>query len=123
MKQSVSSGSDKMLASGLNRYINDEHPCAPPDMHGSKNSEAHHWTRDNFDYWNRTSSPTSCSTESSVSREARKHLSGRWRMTKRLQEARFVGRERSTLGEILALPDREVQRDIQGSFPVSANFR
>lgn len=112
MKRSVSGGSEKMLVSGFNRHNKDGNLCEPPGMYSSKNSGAYQRSPDNFDYWSRASSPSSSSSpESFVSREARKRLSERWRMTNRLQEARFAGRGPSTLGEMLAT-DREARRDI-----------
>ncbi|KAL3839578.1 hypothetical protein ACJIZ3_024169 [Penstemon smallii] len=46
--------------------------------------------------------------ESSVSREAKQRLSERWRMTQKYQDLEMFG-EGSTLGDMLALPDRETR--------------
>ncbi|KAF6148889.1 hypothetical protein GIB67_014260 [Kingdonia uniflora] len=51
---------------------------------------------------------TSFSIESSVSREAKKRLSERWKMTQRVQELKSVSRGSNTLGEMLAMPDRDI---------------
>uniref|UniRef100_A0A1D1XY48 Argininosuccinate lyase n=1 Tax=Anthurium amnicola TaxID=1678845 RepID=A0A1D1XY48_9ARAE len=50
---------------------------------------------------------SSYSTESSVSREARKRLSERWKMAHKFQDVGVSGQGSSTLGEMLALSDRE----------------
>ncbi|XP_068637520.1 uncharacterized protein [Aristolochia californica] len=55
----------------------------------------------------RCSPSSSYSSESYVSREARKRLSHRWKMSHTFQEVRSVGRGANTLGEMLALHDRE----------------
>ncbi|XP_068669241.1 uncharacterized protein [Aristolochia californica] len=56
--------------------------------------------------WDIRYSPTD-SSESYVSREAKKRLSHRWKMTHSFQEVRSVSRGTNTLGEMLALHDRE----------------
>ncbi|CAI0471729.1 unnamed protein product [Linum tenue] len=48
------------------------------------------------------------SNESSVSREARKRLSERWKMTHKSVDMGVVSRSSSTLGEMLAITDRNV---------------
>ncbi|XP_077213118.1 uncharacterized protein LOC143848155 isoform X2 [Tasmannia lanceolata] len=61
-----------------------------------------------YDWSNRYSPSSSRSTESSVSREAKKQLSERWKMTHRFREVGVADRgSMSTLGEMLALPDTE----------------
>ncbi|KAE8654306.1 putative Hydroxyproline-rich glycofamily protein [Hibiscus syriacus] len=63
--------------------------------------------RDNIDWDKRHRRSSSRSKESSVSREAKKRLSERWKLTHKSQEVHML-RRGSTLGEMLATSDREV---------------
>lgn len=57
---------------------------------------------------NRCKSSSSATFESSVSREAKKRLSERWKMTQRCQDMEIINKS-NTLGEMLSLPDRETE--------------
>ncbi|KAG9453850.1 hypothetical protein H6P81_006754 [Aristolochia fimbriata] len=70
--------------------------------------------------WDSRYSP-SYSSESYVSREARKRLSHQWKMTRTFQEGRSVSRGANTLGEMLALHDREPANASDGD-PSSDRF-
>lgn len=112
MKYSVNTSCDKMMVAGFNRNIKDEKSCGlpPPCTCNLGKFETYKRIPGNFHSWNGSTSPsTSCSPESPVSREARKRLSERWKMTTRFQEARLVEKSTSTLGEMLALSDGETR--------------
>ncbi|KAI3865772.1 hypothetical protein MKX03_025518 [Papaver bracteatum] len=100
MRNSVrSSSSTKVASSGPGGYGGDYSSCT-----SSVNDFV-----DESDVRNRKSkySPsTSYSTESSVSREAKKRISERLKMTNGSQKVRRPSRS-NTLGEMLAMPDRE----------------
>ncbi|GER54340.1 hypothetical protein STAS_31926 [Striga asiatica] len=53
--------------------------------------------------------PSFAQVESSVSREAKKRLSERWKMTHSYRDMEVVNIKGSTLGEMLKLPDREAK--------------
>ncbi|GLT89635.1 hypothetical protein SLE2022_076120 [Rubroshorea leprosula] len=109
MRNTSSNGSVKFSTSKLRGYAGDESSC---DISGSESANDSDVTtvtsRENSDRNNRHRSPSSHSSESPVSREAKKRLSERWKMTCRSQEICVTSRGR-TLGEMLAKPDREVK--------------
>ncbi|KAJ4971058.1 hypothetical protein NE237_004157 [Protea cynaroides] len=115
MRQVVSNGSTR-----LRGYAGDESSYSMSEVDSANESEAVPPTSRHFlDWKNRYSPSSSCSTESSVSREAKKRLSERWKMTSRFQEVGLVGKG-STLGEMLAMPDKETQPMTLGSGDGSA---
>lgn len=108
MKNSFNNSSMKISTSRLRGYAGDESSC---DVSGSESANDSDATtasyRDNI-VWNKQHRRSSSrSSESSVSREAKKRLSERWKLTHRSQEVHMVSRG-STLGEMLAISDREV---------------
>ncbi|GAV62670.1 DUF3741 domain-containing protein/DUF4378 domain-containing protein/VARLMGL domain-containing protein [Cephalotus follicularis] len=103
MRESFSSGSMKFSASRFRGFEGDE--CS---RDRSAIETANLTSRGNMDRNNGYRSSSSLSTESSVSREAKKRLSERWIMTHKSQDVRMVNRG-STLGEMLAIPDRDVR--------------
>ncbi|PIA38881.1 hypothetical protein AQUCO_02700231v1 [Aquilegia coerulea] len=107
MRHSVSSGSKMVPSLKLRGYAGDESSCSLSENE-SANDDEEKTTASRYinDLKNRYSPSSSYSTESSVSREAKKRLSERWKMSHRTQEVRKASRG-STLGEMLALPDRE----------------
>ncbi|XP_008794407.2 uncharacterized protein LOC103710467 [Phoenix dactylifera] len=111
-KHNVSCIDKKVCAPGLNMYTGSESSHILSGMSKTSNSESFYRTCNHFDVWSNNFSPSSSySTESSVSREARKRLSERWKMTHQFQEVGLVARGSSTLGEMLALSDRESTLD------------
>lgn len=97
-----------ILTSKFRGYAGDE---SSGDLSGSESADSDVTTvtsRDNFGMNNRRRSSSFDSFESPVSREARKRISERWKMSHRSQEACVV-RRGSTLGEMLAIPQREVR--------------
>ncbi|XP_022767476.1 uncharacterized protein LOC111311906 isoform X2 [Durio zibethinus] len=110
MKNSFSNGSMKISTTRFRGYAGDESSC---DVSGSESANDSDVTtvsyRDNIGWNKRHRRSSSCSSESSVSREAKKRLSERWKLTHGSQEVRMVCRG-NTLGEMLAISDREVSR-------------
>ncbi|XP_010260032.1 PREDICTED: uncharacterized protein LOC104599262 [Nelumbo nucifera] len=115
MRHSVNSGSIKVPSSGFRGYAGDESSYS---MSGNDSENEFEVMTPISRYFpectSRCSPSPSYSTESSVTREAKKRLSERWKMTHRFQEVGLVG-SGSTLGEMLAVPDRE-------TVPVTLNF-
>ncbi|KAF8402828.1 hypothetical protein HHK36_010919 [Tetracentron sinense] len=109
MRQSISSGSIKVSRSGSRGYTGDESSCNISKKDSANESDVVTLTSRNSSDWKNHYSPSSSySTESSVSREAKKRLSERWKMTHRVQEAGLVGKGR-TLREMLVMLDRETR--------------
>ncbi|XP_058095008.1 uncharacterized protein LOC131240648 isoform X2 [Magnolia sinica] len=126
MRESLSSRGDEVLVSSVlsNGYVGDESSFNRSEneyLQEENLSDSEIMTptsRHSWDYINRYSSPYSSSSfsrasyspESSVTREAKKRLSERLAMmtsTGNSQEQRQVRRSSSTLGEMLALPDKK----------------
>ncbi|XVF76577.1 hypothetical protein PTKIN_Ptkin13bG0276900 [Pterospermum kingtungense] len=108
MRNSFNNSSMKISTSRFRGYAGDESSC---DVSGSESANDSDVTtasyRDNIVRNKQHRRPSSRSNESSVSREAKKRLSERWKLTHRSQEVHMVSRG-STLGEMLAISDREV---------------
>ncbi|XP_022744441.1 uncharacterized protein LOC111295275 isoform X2 [Durio zibethinus] len=108
MKNSFSNSSMKISTPRFRGYAGDESSC---DISGSESANDSDATtvsfRDNIGRNKQHRRLSSRSSESSVSREAKKRLSERWKLTHGLQEVHIVCRG-STLGEMLAISDREV---------------
>uniref|UniRef100_A0A2N9H8X1 DUF4378 domain-containing protein n=1 Tax=Fagus sylvatica TaxID=28930 RepID=A0A2N9H8X1_FAGSY len=104
MRTSFCSGSMNLSSAGLRGYAGDESSC---DMSGNESEANTVASRSSFDLNNRYKPSSSRSTESSVSREAKKRLSERWKMTHKSQELVVLSRG-STLAEMLAIPDKEL---------------
>lgn len=109
MRSSIRNGSLNLPASGFRGYAGDESSC---DISGSESAYESDVTtissRAPFNWNSQYQCSSSRSTESYVSREAKKRLSERWKLTHRSQEMEVVSRS-STLGEMLAIPDREIR--------------
>ncbi|XP_021289669.1 uncharacterized protein LOC110420616 isoform X2 [Herrania umbratica] len=109
MKNSFSNGSMKFSTSRFRGYAGDESSC---DVSGSESANDSDVTtvsyRDNIGWNKKHRRSSSRSSESSVSREAKKRLSERWKLTHGTQELHMVSRG-STLGEMLAISDKEVR--------------
>ncbi|MBA0551467.1 hypothetical protein Golob_022351 [Gossypium lobatum] len=101
IKNSFNNGSMKISTSKFRGYAGDESSC---DVSGSESTNDSDVTSSYRDKRHRRLS--SRSSASSVSREAKKRLSERWKLTHGSQEVQMVSRG-STLGEMLAISDRE----------------
>ncbi|KAL5711110.1 hypothetical protein ACHQM5_021601 [Ranunculus cassubicifolius] len=107
MRHGIRSRSKTMQTSRHMRYSGDESSHSWSGNDSANESEVKTPTsRHLSDLKCRYSPSSSFSTESSVSREARKRLSERWKMMQRAQDVR-KGSRGNTLGEMLALPDKE----------------
>ncbi|KAM7262966.1 hypothetical protein ACFE04_000649 [Oxalis oulophora] len=110
MRESFSNGSVKLSASKFKEYGMESQAHAVLENDSSDESVLT-TSRDNLDWSNRHKPSSSRSTESSVSREAKKRLSERWKIThNRSQETRVATRG-STLGEMLAIPDKDARSE------------
>ncbi|XP_048225940.1 uncharacterized protein LOC8278099 isoform X2 [Ricinus communis] len=107
MRNSIESGSLNPSTSGFRGYAGDESSSNRSDNESANESDGPTVISRNAIGWSNRYRPSSSrSAESSVSREARKRLSERWKMTHRSVDMGVASRG-STLGEMLALPDRE----------------
>ncbi|KAJ9186209.1 hypothetical protein P3X46_005738 [Hevea brasiliensis] len=109
MKNSLGSGSIKFSTLGFRGYAGDESSSNRSDNESANDSDVQTViSRSSIGWSNQYRSSSSRSSESSVSREAKKRLSERWKMTHshRYVDMGVVGRG-STLGEMLALPGKE----------------
>ncbi|CAA7390613.1 unnamed protein product [Spirodela intermedia] len=130
MRESLSGNrrDDTLLSSVLsNGYIGDESSFNRSDNEWCRPTSRYSW-----DHVNRFGSPFSLSSvsrasyspESSVIREAKKRLSERWAMvasggSSSRDQQRQVRRSSSTLGEMLAIPEKKEECD--GGFAVSSS--
>ncbi|KAF8396725.1 hypothetical protein HHK36_018354 [Tetracentron sinense] len=109
MRHNASGGFVKVSRSRIRGYAGDESSCYTSGNDSASESDVVRQTsRNYFDWRNQYTPSSSYSNESSVSREAKKRISERLRMTHRFQEAGLCG-SGSTLGEMLAIPDREMR--------------
>ncbi|KAK9123584.1 hypothetical protein Sjap_013186 [Stephania japonica] len=106
MRRNVNYDSIKLTNSRLKGYAGDESSSAMSVDESENDNEMMASSRHFFDSRRRHSPSSSYSSESSVSREAKKRLSERWNLTHRSQESRTLGRG-NTLAEMLAMSDRE----------------
>ncbi|XP_043702088.1 uncharacterized protein LOC122652418 isoform X2 [Telopea speciosissima] len=108
-RQVASNSSVRVSSIGLRGYAGNES--------GNELEAVPPTSRHNLDPKNKYSPSSSCSIESYVGMEAKKRLSESWKMTSQYQELGLVGKgsSRSTLGEMLAMPDRETQPFTSGS--------
>lgn len=67
-------------------------------------------SRNSFDWYDHNKPPRSGEAGSSVSREAKKRMSERWKMTHGYKDVRGVEKG-STLGEMLSTPDRQMRSE------------
>lgn len=112
MRNSLSTGSIEFSPSRFKGYAGDESSCYLSANDSAYESEATTLaSRSSFDLNNRHKPSLSGSSNSSVNREAKKRLSERWKMTHKIEEVGGgFGKGSSTLGEMLAIPDRETRQ-------------
>ncbi|CAL9056916.1 uncharacterized protein LOC135585901 isoform X1 [Musa acuminata AAA Group] len=105
------SHTNKGSTSEMNPYAGNMDSCSFPGFCSLYHSEAISQSPGHFGECCSSISPSlSYSTESSVSREARRRLCERWKLTHEFQNMRLIPHGSSTLGEILSLSDREVPK-------------
>ena len=108
MKNSLNNGSMIFSSSRFRGYTWDDSLCSSSGNEAPEESEVTAVTLGNsFDISN-TTRPSSHSSESSVSREAKKRLSERWKLTHKSEQGQSISRS-STLAEMLAIPDKETK--------------
>ncbi|KAL5546285.1 hypothetical protein UlMin_005972 [Ulmus minor] len=108
MRNSFNNGSKKISSLSFKGYAGDESSSSISGNESGTESEATSVTsKDAFERKNHSRSLSSRSTESSVSREAKKRLSERWKMSHKSQDVEMICRG-STLAEMLAIPDKEM---------------
>ncbi|ESR42240.1 hypothetical protein CICLE_v10011022mg [Citrus x clementina] len=109
MRDNLSSVSMKFSSTGFKGYAGDESSSNFSGNESANELEIKTMTsKDGFIRHRRSRSSSSHSSESSVSREAKKRLSERWKMSHKSQELGVINRG-NTLGEMLAMSDREVR--------------
>ncbi|KAK9169167.1 hypothetical protein Syun_001307 [Stephania yunnanensis] len=106
MRRTVNYDFIQLTNSRLKGYAGDESSCSMSVDEFENDNEMITPSRHFFDSKSRHTPSSSYSSESSVSREAKKRLSERWNLTHRSQESRTFGRG-NTLAEMLAMSDRE----------------
>ncbi|XP_061351319.1 uncharacterized protein LOC133296372 [Gastrolobium bilobum] len=119
MKNSLNNGCTMFSPSRFRGYAGDD---SSSSVSGNESPEETTATLGNsFDLNNRCRrSPHS--SESSVSREAKKRLSERWKMTHKSQEVQVISRS-NTLAEMLAVPDKEMKAANFDSMASREGFR
>ncbi|KAL1330155.1 hypothetical protein HN51_047314 [Arachis hypogaea] len=109
MKNSLNNGGCVMLpSSGLRGYAGDDSSCSVSGNESTEESVGTPATWGNSSDLNNCSRRSSHSGESSVSREAKKRLSERWKMAHKSQEIQIISKS-STLAEMLAITDKDVK--------------
>ncbi|KAJ7972502.1 VARLMGL domain-containing protein [Quillaja saponaria] len=109
MKDSFNRGSIIVSSSRFRGYTGDESSCDYSGNDSGDESVVKTATLRNSFYLNNPCRlSASHSNESSVSREAKKRLSERWKMTHKSQEVQVISRG-STLADMLAIPAKEIK--------------
>ncbi|XP_057513181.1 uncharacterized protein LOC130795208 [Actinidia eriantha] len=103
----ASLGSERIdLPSMFRGYAGDESSCNVSGSDSTSESEVTVRTsRNSFHRSNLQKPPSLLSTKSTVSKEAKKRLSERWKLSQRYQDVGAVGKC-STMGELLAIPSK-----------------
>lgn len=111
MRHSFGNESMIMLTSGKG-YAGDESSGNISENDSTNEYETSPSSRIELKKRYRPPSPSHLSKSSSVTKEAKKRLSERWKVSQRSQEVGLTSRG-STLGEMLAVPDREARAEKQ----------
>ncbi|XP_004305226.1 PREDICTED: uncharacterized protein LOC101298051 [Fragaria vesca subsp. vesca] len=123
MRKNISMGSVQISSSGFKGYAGDDSSCSMSENESGNESEVISVASKQFsDRHNHSRRSSTCSAESSVSREAKKRLSERWKMTHKSQEIGVASRG-NTLAEMLAIPDKEMQAAKLDAMKGEAGFR
>ncbi|KHN09443.1 hypothetical protein glysoja_016542, partial [Glycine soja] len=108
MKNNLNIGSMIFSSSRFRGYTWDDSSCSLSGNQSPDESEVTPATLEkSFEICN-TISPSSCFSESFVSREAKKRLSERWKMSLKFQQGNSISRS-GTLAEMLAIPNKEMK--------------
>ena len=115
--------SSKFSSSAFKGYAGDESSCSMSGNESANESETMSMSsKCSLDLNNQHRPLSSRSTESSVSREAKKRLSERWKLTHKSLDMSVVSRG-STLAEMLAIPDKETRPAHLDSMTDQEGFR
>ncbi|TYH77347.1 hypothetical protein ES332_D04G147700v1 [Gossypium tomentosum] len=108
MKNRFSNGSIKISTSRFRGYAGNVNSCDVSGSESANDSDVKTVSYTDNMGWNKQHRRSSSgSSESSLSREAKKRLSERWKQTHRPQEVDLISMG-STLGEMLAISEKEV---------------
>ncbi|XP_050384562.1 uncharacterized protein LOC126801139 [Argentina anserina] len=117
------SNSSVQFSTGFKGYAGDESSCGMSEIESGNESEVISVaSKQSSGIHNYSWRSSTCSPESSVSREAKKRLSERWKMTHKSQEMGVASRG-STLAEMLAIPDKEMRTAKLDAMKGEAGFR
>ncbi|TKY62228.1 hypothetical protein E2542_SST12084 [Spatholobus suberectus] len=108
MKNSLNNGSMIFSSSKFRGYTWDDSSCSFSGNESPDESEETPATLGKSFDINHAINPASCFSESSVSREAKKRLTERWKMSLKSQQGHSSSRS-GTLAEMLASPDKEMK--------------
>ncbi|CAJ1968378.1 unnamed protein product [Sphenostylis stenocarpa] len=108
MRSSLNTNGMMLSTSRITGYAGDDSSCSVSGNESPEVSGEITATMGNSFDLNNRGRRSSRPGESSVSREAKKRLSERWKMTHRSQEVQGISRS-STLAEMLAIPDKELK--------------
>ncbi|CAJ1896569.1 unnamed protein product [Sphenostylis stenocarpa] len=122
MKSSLSNGSMLFSSSRFRGNTWDDSSCSFSGNESLEESEVTPATLGKSVEISNTISPSSCFSESFVSKEAKKRLSERWKMSLKSQQGRSVSRS-GTLAEMLAFPDKERKTTNFDSIPRGEGLR
>ncbi|XP_057438412.1 uncharacterized protein LOC130730419 isoform X2 [Lotus japonicus] len=118
IKNNLDNGSMVFSSSRLRGYTWDDSSCDFSGIESPEKSDVTTATLGNPSDKSNTPRPSPRCSESSVSREAKKRLSERWKMS---QQGRSICRS-STLAEMLAVPDKETKAAIVDSISNGKSF-
>ncbi|KAL6657278.1 hypothetical protein ACP70R_005058 [Stipagrostis hirtigluma subsp. patula] len=107
----------QLLNPDIGAFRSDEQASLLSSMAKLKSSEAYQRSSDRHDAWDAPNSGYSqtYSGKTSIRKEAKRRLSDRWRMTRQYQHPSQDVSTFSTLGDMLALSDKEVSKINSGS--------
>ena len=121
MKNSLNNGCVMFSSSRFRGYAGDDSSCSVSGNESPEESGGSPATWGNSSDLNSWSRRSSHSSESSVSREAKKRLSERWKIAHKSQEVQIISKS-STLAEMLAVPDKEAKAANFGSMSTGKGF-
>ncbi|CAL9044025.1 unnamed protein product, partial [Musa banksii] len=108
IRHTIGSHSKSPITSELKTCVQNKSSCISSDLAKLNNSESFCQFPDHFDAWINEFCPScSYSTESSFSREARKHMSERLKITQQFEVVGLAARDMSTLAEMIDFSCRE----------------
>jgi len=122
MKNNLGNGSMLLSTSRFRGNTWDNSSCSFSGNESLEESEVTPATLGKPFYVSNTISPASCFSESFVTKEAKKRLSERWKMSLKSQQGHSVSRS-GTLAEMLAKPDKEMKTANFDSSPSGEGLR